>query len=190
MRRPKITATVAEPGDCRYYKKGRSFVLGGFTPKGVCDSAYAALSRDAQTLRYGGQLPWQKDGRVLTRCPDPGGALWELRIEDPGDIEHADAESAEAASVALDRPTCQVDVCRASEKECRFALTALSPLYAQIDAAIRESGWDRFLREKVSGRPLSHQQLKVALAACPNCCTQPQIKDIGIVAGLSPLGTA
>jgi len=190
MSRPKIIATVAAPGDCRYYKKGRSFVLGGFTPKGVCDSAYAALSRDAQTLRCGGQLPWQRNGRVLTRCPDPEGALWELRVEEPSDTKPADAEPAKVASAPPDRPTYQVDACRASEEECRFALAALSPLYAQVDTAIRESGWDQFLRGKVSGRPLSHQQLKVALAACPNCCTQPQIKDVGIIASLSPVGTA
>ncbi len=79
----KVVARVVEAGECPYYEAGREFVLGGFTPKGVCDSAYAVLSRDAQTMRCGGRLPWQKDGRVLTRCPDPTGALWELRLLEP-----------------------------------------------------------------------------------------------------------
>ena len=56
--------------------------------------------------------------------------------------------------------------------------------------AIRESGWDELLRHRVGGKPLAHQQLRFALAACPNCCTQPQIKDIGIVAVLIPKGIA
>jgi len=81
----KVVARVVEADECPYYEAGREFVLGGFTPKGVCDSAYAVLSRDAQTMRCGGRLPWQKDGRVLTRCPDPTGALWELRLLEPDD---------------------------------------------------------------------------------------------------------
>jgi uncharacterized repeat protein (TIGR04076 family) len=88
MKGRKVIARVVEAGTCRYYKKGRTFVLTGFTPKGVCDSAYAALSRDAQTLRYGGTLPWQNQGRVLTRCPDPHGVLWELTLAGEADVQH------------------------------------------------------------------------------------------------------
>lgn len=79
-KRRKVMAKVIDPGQCRYYEKGVTFSLTGFTPEGVCDSAYAALSRDAQTLRYGGKLPWQRNGVVLTRCPDPHGATWELSL--------------------------------------------------------------------------------------------------------------
>lgn len=179
MRRPRVLTTVIDPGKCRHYQKDRTFVLGGFTPKGVCDSAYAALSRDAQALRYGGTLPWQKDGRVLTRCPDPEGALWELRLDD----SHEESQTGEAS-------TFRVEVCRAKERGCRSALTVLTPLQEATIEAIRESGWDEYLRRRVGGKPLAHQQLRVALAACPNCCTQPQIKDLGIVAGLSPKGIA
>jgi len=88
----KVIARVVDAGECPYYEAGREFVLGGFTPKGVCDSAYAVLSRDAQTMRCGGRLPWQRDGRVLTRCPDPTGALWELRSEGSGDESSRDTE--------------------------------------------------------------------------------------------------
>jgi uncharacterized repeat protein (TIGR04076 family) len=87
----RVIARVVDAGECPYYGVGREFVLSGFTPKGVCDSAYAVLSRDAQTMRCGGRLPWQKDGRVLTRCPDPTGALWELRRAEPAEEEpHSD----------------------------------------------------------------------------------------------------
>lgn len=50
MKRRKVIAGVVEPGQCEYYKAGRSFALNGFTPQGLCDSAYAVLSRDAQVL--------------------------------------------------------------------------------------------------------------------------------------------
>jgi uncharacterized repeat protein (TIGR04076 family) len=88
VKRCGVMAKVVDPGQCRYYSTGATFSLTGFTPKGVCDSAYAALSRDAQTLRYGGRLPWQRNGVVLTRCPDPQGATWELSLidETPEDL--------------------------------------------------------------------------------------------------------
>jgi uncharacterized repeat protein (TIGR04076 family) len=57
MKRRKVIAKVMNPGQCRYYRAGQEFLLGGFTPKGLCDSAYAVLSRDAQTLANGGTLP-------------------------------------------------------------------------------------------------------------------------------------
>jgi uncharacterized repeat protein (TIGR04076 family) len=83
-----VIARVVEAGNCRYYKKNDQFRLTGFTPKGVCDSAYNVLSRDAQAMRYGAELPWEHDGRVLTRCPDPGGATWELRLERSSNGDH------------------------------------------------------------------------------------------------------
>lgn len=77
----KVIAKIVKSGQCKYYKDGQSFVIGGFTPSGMCVSAYMAVIRDAQAIRYGAVLPWQKDGKVLTHCPDPEGALWELSIE-------------------------------------------------------------------------------------------------------------
>jgi len=93
MRKRRVVARVVDAGSCRYYRTGQEFVLTGFTPKGVCDSAYAVLSRDAQTMRCGGTIPWGKDGRVLTRCPDPEGALWELWLEQADDSPRKRHES-------------------------------------------------------------------------------------------------
>ncbi|MDR4508063.1 MAG: TIGR04076 family protein [Candidatus Brocadiaceae bacterium] len=76
----KVFASVIKKGTCSYYKEGDSFPLTGFTPKGLCDSAYAVLSRDALALRYGAALPWQtSEHTVTTHCPDPTGAVWELK---------------------------------------------------------------------------------------------------------------
>jgi uncharacterized repeat protein (TIGR04076 family) len=83
----KIVAEIIDAGKCRFYKTGRKFILGGFTPAGLCHSAYMALAPDAQTMRFGGKIPWAKDGKVLTRCPDPEGVLWQLRQINEEDIE-------------------------------------------------------------------------------------------------------
>jgi uncharacterized repeat protein (TIGR04076 family) len=51
----KISAKLIKKGSCPYHKEGLTFQLTGFTPNGLCDSAYAVISRDALALRYGVQ---------------------------------------------------------------------------------------------------------------------------------------
>jgi dissimilatory sulfite reductase (desulfoviridin) alpha/beta subunit len=84
--------------------------------------------------------------------------------------------------------TWQVDACRAKEGQCPFALTALSDLKTQLEAVLSDSDGQKFFRAGACGTDLPHQRLRVALAACPNACTQPQIKDIGVIACLEPRG--
>ncbi|MEW6360276.1 MAG: 4Fe-4S binding protein [Planctomycetota bacterium] len=185
----KVIARVVDAGTCRYYRKGRTFVLGRFTPKGLCDSAYVALSRDAQTMRAGGTLPWEKDGRVLTRCPDPAGALWELRLEGAAAVCRPDSSEEKVPAAHLKgAPTHEVRICRGREGGCPFALTELADLVYRVEAVVERSGWEGFLRKRFPTRILPHQRLKIALAACPNTCTQPQIKDFGIIATMRPTG--
>lgn len=172
MKRSKVIAKVLNPGQCRYYRAGQEFFLGGFTPKGLCDSAYAALSRDAQTLAYGGTLPWQKGGAVQTHCPDPVGVVWELRVE---------------SSAPQEAHPWQIESCLALEGGCPNALTELKDLAKQLDAVVRDSGWTERAKAGPTGRThRPHNRLRVALAACPNACTQPQIRDIGLIASVRP----
>lgn len=172
MKRRKVIAKVLNPGQCRYYHAGQEFLLGGFTPKGLCDSAYVVLSRDAQTLAYGGTLPWQKAGAAQTHCPDPVGAVWELRVE---------------PSVSQEAHPWQIENCLALEGGCPNALTELKDLTEQLDAAVRDSGWAERTKAGPTGRThRPHNRLRIALAACPNACTQPQVRDIGLIASVRP----
>ena len=43
-----------------------------------------------------------------------------------------------------------------------------------------------FLREKVDGPLKLHHEFRVAVADCPNCCSRPQICDIGLVGASRP----
>ena len=61
----KVIAKIIDAGKCRYYKQGQSFTIGGFTPKGMCVSAYMAVIRDAQAMRYGAKMPWEKTEKYL-----------------------------------------------------------------------------------------------------------------------------
>ena len=183
MKRPQVFAEVIERGQCRYFQKGQRFALGGFTPAGLCASAYAALARDAETMRYGGTLPWARDGKVLTRCPDPQGTLWQLRVEGESQTgqtgQYAQAESGE-------REGHQLQPCRGFQGACPFALLHDPLLSDHIDLAVRTSAWWPRLQRR-NGKPLPHHlRLRVALAACPNACTMPQVRDLGVVATLMP----
>ena len=80
----------------------------------------------------------------------------------------------------------QVDACRGEEAGCPFAITPLSGLGDPLREVLDHSGWREFLERSVTGPVLYHHRLKVAVAACPNACSQPQIKDIGVVASLRP----
>lgn len=183
----KVIARIVDPGECRYYDAHREFVLDGFTPKGICDSAYTVLSRDAQTMRYGGSLPWQKDGRILTRCPDPQGATWELRVKDAPETDaEADASGDQWEDERPAPETWEISSCRGAEGDCPFGLTELASLREGVAVAIKNSDWREHLRQMVPGRILPHQKLRVALAACPNACSQPQIRDIGVTVHIRP----
>jgi dissimilatory sulfite reductase (desulfoviridin) alpha/beta subunit len=80
----------------------------------------------------------------------------------------------------------QIDRCRA-EDGCPNSLVGLRPLAEQIEAVIRDSAWVQRLATIETGRRRHpHHQLRVALAACPNACTQPQVRDIGLIASRRP----
>jgi len=43
-----------------------------------------------------------------------------------------------------------------------------------------------FLKQSVGGQLRFHHELRIAVADCPNACSQPQIKDIGIIGACAP----
>jgi len=47
-----------------------------------------------------------------------------------------------------------------------------------------------FLKANVKGDLKFHHEFRITLADCPNACSQPQIKDIGIIGACAPRLTA
>lgn len=185
MKRPNVIAEVVEPGHCRYFQPGQRFTLGGFTPAGLCASAYTALCGDAQTMRCGGTLPWAREGKVLTRCPDPQGVLWQLRLERRP--EAVDIEAIASTAPESDgQGRYHLQPCRGLRGSCPFALVTDPSLTRQVDLAVRASAWWARLEQHNGKSTAHHRRLRVALAACPNACTMPQIRDLGIIATVTP----
>ena len=62
---------------------------------------------------------------------------------------------------------------------------SLIPVQEVAEAIARElaaSGFPEFLERGLGDRPLlSHHRFQVAVAGCPNACSQPQIRDLGVI---------
>lgn len=82
--------------------------------------------------------------------------------------------------------TWEVQACRGEYRGCPYCLVSLAGLQRQVQRAVADSGWESFLRDRCGGRILPHHRLSIALAACPNACTRPQIKDVGLIARVLP----
>jgi dissimilatory sulfite reductase (desulfoviridin) alpha/beta subunit len=63
-------------------------------------------------------------------------------------------------------------------------------LLEQIESLLKKEDLIGFLKEHVKGDLKFHHEFRVTLADCPNACSQPQIKDIGIIGACSPDVTA
>jgi anaerobic sulfite reductase subunit C len=62
-------------------------------------------------------------------------------------------------------------------------------LIAQIEADVEKEDLLDFLKQSVKGDLKFHHEFRITLADCPNACSQPQIKDIGIIGACAPVLT-
>ena len=59
-------------------------------------------------------------------------------------------------------------------------------LLARIEKMMAAQDLLSFLKQHVRGDLKYHHEFRITIAECPNACSQPQIKDIGIIAALVP----
>ena len=53
------------------HKLGDEWVVGRFTPAGMCMGAFSSLLPYITTLRFGGSFPWEeREGEATLACPD------------------------------------------------------------------------------------------------------------------------
>ena len=57
----------------------------------------------------------------------------------------------------------------------------------KIEAVLKQAELLPFLKRSVAGDLKFHHEFRVTLADCPNACSQPQIKDIGIIGAAIPI---
>lgn len=64
---------------------------------------------------------------------------------------------------------------------CQNAVVTSADLVSNLEGLLEKADLLSFLRSQLGDSVKLHHQLRVTLADCPNACSQPQIKDIGIL---------
>lgn len=59
-------------------------------------------------------------------------------------------------------------------------------LIERIETTLKKAHLREFLDERVEGGLKHHHEFRVTVADCPNACSQPQIRDVGIIGGVEP----
>lgn len=62
-------------------------------------------------------------------------------------------------------------------------------LLERIERLLKEEDLLGFLKQQVKGDLKFHHEFRLTIADCPNACSQPQIKDIGIIGASLPMLT-
>ena len=79
----------------------------------------------------------------------------------------------------------QVDVCF-GQSGCPNRVMSTDQLQKKIEAFLEKEDFLGFLKQIVQKKLRFHHEFRVGLADCPNACSQPQIKDIGIIGAIKP----
>ncbi len=79
----------------------------------------------------------------------------------------------------------KIDTCFGSDG-CPNVAHGGAKIFKKIEDLLKEEDLLGFLKEKVKGGLKFHHELRVTLSDCPNACSQPQIKDIGIIGACIP----
>ncbi len=69
---------------------------------------------------------------------------------------------------------------------CPNRANAGDDLMQRLEALLAEENLLDFLKKEVKGPLKYHHEFRITLADCPNACSQPQIKDIGIIGACVP----
>jgi dissimilatory sulfite reductase (desulfoviridin) alpha/beta subunit len=59
-------------------------------------------------------------------------------------------------------------------------------LVERLEETLKKAQLRAFLEKSVGGPLKHHHEFRVTVADCPNACSQPQIKDVGIVGAMEP----
>ena len=74
----------------------------------------------------------------------------------------------------------QIDTCF-GPSGCPNQAAVSDQLLEKIESLVKEKDLLGFLKKRVKGDLKFHHEFRITLADCPNACSQPQIKDIGII---------
>ncbi len=80
----------------------------------------------------------------------------------------------------------QIDTCFGTGGACPNRAVDGDGLLKRLEDLLKKEDILGFLKQHVKGDLKFHHDFRVTLADCPNACSQPQIKDIGIIGACFP----
>lgn len=95
-KRYKIRVSVhSVHGTCHQaHKVGQEFIIGRWSPKGICMSAFGSIYPAIRVLQYGGSFPFEKNPNAAhIPCPDAENQVV-FRIERLGEVDENIKEEA------------------------------------------------------------------------------------------------
>jgi dissimilatory sulfite reductase (desulfoviridin) alpha/beta subunit len=106
-------------------------------------------------------------------------------------VSLSDVKAAQArfmSKMSSDIKGYQIDTCFGSSG-CPNPANSCDVLVKKIETLLKNADLLTFLKERVKGDLKYHHEFRVTLAECPNACSQPQIKDVGIIGAIIPEAT-
>lgn len=82
----------------------------------------------------------------------------------------------------------QVDACFGGSG-CPHRAVSSDELVEKIERVMADADLLGFLQSRVQGDLKFHHEFRISIADCPNACSQPQIKDVGILGAATPAFT-
>ncbi len=82
----------------------------------------------------------------------------------------------------------QLDACF-GRNGCSNRANESEGLFERLEALFKQEDLLSHLKQRVNGDIKFHHELRITLADCPNACSQPQIKDMGIIGAVLPCTT-
>ncbi len=82
----------------------------------------------------------------------------------------------------------QIDVCFGRDG-CSNRANESEGLFERLEALFKQEDLLSHLKQRVDGDIKFHHEFRISIADCPNACSQPQIKDIGIIGSVLPFIT-
>jgi len=82
----------------------------------------------------------------------------------------------------------QLDTCFGASG-CPNRANSGDQLLERIERLLKKEDLLGFLKQQVKGELKFHHEFRITIADCPNACSQPQIKDIGIIGASLPVLT-
>jgi dissimilatory sulfite reductase (desulfoviridin) alpha/beta subunit len=79
----------------------------------------------------------------------------------------------------------QIEICF-SQGGCPNSCVEKDTLTARLESLLMAEDLLGFLQKNVPGKLRFHHEFRISVSHCPNACSQPQIKDIGIIAAIYP----